>query len=273
MLEPFLSLKINILGTELDLLAILISIAIFALGILIARIVRKTVLHYIGLHLNLEARHALNRLVYYGIIGIATLIAINNLGIDLTGLLLAGGIFGIIIGFATQSLIANLISGLFLQLDKPMQIGDVVQLPDMNVTGVVTEITPFSTRIRLTDGTLARIPNDKVFTAQIRNLTKNIARRLEIKIGIAYKEDAARAIEIIKNNLQNMPLVLVEPAPNIFVDSLGDSSVNINIWVWVPWQKLFDVRMQLTEQIKRELDKAGIEIPFPQRVIWFGEHK
>jgi len=267
----FISSKVDLFGTQIEILTLLISIAIFAAGVLIARIVRITVLKYIGLHLPEETRQVVNRVVYYGIIGLAALAALSNQGVDFTGLLLAGGIFGIIIGFATQSLIGNLISGIFMQIDRPMKIGDPIEIPDMNVAGVVTEITAFSTRLRRFDGTYVRIPNEKVFTSQIRNFSKNIARRVEFQVGIAYKEDTVSAIEVIKKSLYDTPMVLVEPEPNIFVDSLGESSVNINVWAWVPWQHWFPMRMQLIEQIKRELDNAEIEIPFPQRVVWLAE--
>jgi small-conductance mechanosensitive channel len=256
---------------EVEPLTILISVAIFAAGVLIARVVRITILKYIGLHLPEETRQVVNRVVYYGIIGLAALAALSNQGVDFSGLLLAGGIFGIIIGFATQSLVGNLFSGIFMQIDRPMKIGDPIEIPDMNVAGIVTEITAFSTRLRRFDGTYVRIPNEKVFTSQIRNFSKNIARRVEFQVGIAYKEDTTRAMEVIKKSLHDTPMVLVEPEPNIFVDALGESSVNINIWAWVPWQHWFPMRMQLVEQIKRELDNAGIEIPFPQRVVWFAE--
>lgn len=92
---------IDILGTEIELLKLLVSVAIFAVGVMIARIVQMTVLRFLGRHLPPTTEAILKRLVYWGIIGIAALAAISNMGVDFTGLLLAGGIFGIVIGFAT----------------------------------------------------------------------------------------------------------------------------------------------------------------------------
>lgn len=263
--------KFELLGAEIIPLEILISIAIFAIGVIIARVLRVTVLRYIGLHLPEETRQILNRVVYWSIIVLAGLAALSNQGVDFTGLLIAGGFFGIIIGFATQSLVANLISGIFMQLDRPMKIGDPIEVAGMDVAGIVTEITAFSTRLRRFDGTYVRIPNEKVFTSQIRNFSKNIARRLEFQVSIGYKEDMARAIEVIQKSLYKTPMVLVEPEPNVFVDTLAESGVNINVFAWVPWQHWFLMRQQLVEQVKKELDAVEVELPYPQRVIWFAE--
>ncbi len=270
-LTSIFSSKFEFFGAEIILLDILISIAIFAIGVILARVLRMTVLRYVGVHLPEETRRGVNRAVYWGIIILAGLAALSNQGVDFTGALLGAGIFGIIIGFATQSLVANLVSGLFMQIDKPMKTGDPVEIVDSNVAGVVTELTAFSTRLRMFDGTYARLPNEKVFTSQIRNFSKNIARRVEFKVSIGYREDIAQAIAIINKTLYDIPMVLIEPAPNVFVDTLAESGVNINIFAWVPWQHWFLMRQQLVGQIKKQLDAVGVELPYPQRVIWFAE--
>ena len=207
--------------------------------------------------------------IYYGIIAIAILSAIGNSGADLSGVLLAGGIAGIVIGFATQSLFSNVISGIFLQVDKPMKVGDPVmltgKLPD--VAGIFLGTTPLSTRLRLFDGTYVRLPNTEAFSSEIRNFSGAAARRVELAIGIAYHEDMAKARSVIKKTLAEIRLVLVEPEPTIYVDTLGDSRVNLNVWCWVPFAHWFPMKTELVQQIKKALDDKGIEIPFPQRVI------
>jgi small-conductance mechanosensitive channel len=110
-----------------------------------------------------------------------------------------------------------------------------------------------------------------VFLSEIRNYSSAAARRVEITVGIAYKEDVAKVVEIIKNNLKETPLVLVEPEPDIYINDFGDSAVNINVWCWVPFSVFFDVKKQLMQQIKYELDSNNIEIPFPQRVVYLAK--
>ncbi len=267
--------RINLLGTEIPLLTIIVPIAIVIGGILIAHVVRLLVAKYIGVRLPASTRKTTSKLVYYGIIAIALLSALGISGLDFSGIFLAGGIAGIVLGFATQSLFSNLISGVFLHMDKPMKIGDPVlitgKLPD--VAGVVVEITTLSSRVRMFDGTYVRLPNSDVFLSEIRNYSGAVARRVEMVVGVAYKEDLDRAIEIIRKNLQAHSLVLVEPEPDIYVENLGDSAVNINVWCWVPVSVWFDMKKLLVKQIKQELDNNRIEIPFPQRVIYMGTER
>jgi small-conductance mechanosensitive channel len=262
---------INIFG--ISPVTILVTIAIIITGFAIGHFVRVATTRYVGSRLPPDTRRTLSKVIYYIIITIALLSALGYSGINLSGLFLAGGIAGIIIGFATQSLFSNLISGIFLQIDKPMKIGDPVlitgKLPD--IAGVVVEITFLSSRLRMFDGTYVRLPNSDVFLSEIRNYSSAAARRVEISIGIAYKEDAGKVLEIIRKSLKETPLVLVEPAPDIYVDSLGDSAVNINVWCWVPFSVWFDMRKQIIQQIKRELDANKIEIPFPQRVVYLAK--
>jgi small-conductance mechanosensitive channel len=262
---------IDVFGTHVEPLTILLTIVIIVAGFAIGHFARIVATKYFGSRLPPDTRRNVGKVLYYVIITIALFSALGVSGIDLSGVFLAGGIAGIVIGFATQSLFSNLISGIFLQIDKPMKIGDPVlitgKLPD--VAGVVVEITTLSSRFRMFDGTYVRLPNADVFLSQIRNYSSAAARRVEISIGIAYREDTAKVIGIIRKSLKETSLVLVEPEPDVYVDNLGESTVNINVWCWVPFSIWFDMRKQIIQQIKRELEANGIEIPFPQRVVYF----
>ncbi|WP_297549499.1 mechanosensitive ion channel family protein, partial [Thermococcus sp.] len=177
------------------------------------------------------------------------------------------GITGIVLGFSSRTVVSNFVSGIFMYFDKPLKIGDAVQVG--NVQGVVEDIRIFSTRIRTWDGTLVRIPNEALFNSNIVNLKRYPVRRVDVQVGIAYAEDAQRAIEAIEKTLDEIPLVLAEPEPKVYVENLGDSAVILRVWAWVPSEKWFDVRTEIVRKIKETLDREGIEIPFPQRVNWF----
>jgi len=209
----------------------------------------------------------LARVLSYTIIVVALLIVLPMLGVKLSGMLVAGGIAGLAIGFAGQSVIGNLISGLFLIVERPIKIGNAVNID--GTAGIVEDIRIISTTLRTFDGPLVRIPNQKVFSANITNYAENVVRRFEYVIGIRYSDNADKAIEIIKNLIQEHPLVLINPAPMVFVDNLGDNSVNIIVRIWAPATEWFGVKMELLWKIKQALEKEGIEIPFPQRVVWF----
>ncbi len=219
------------------------------------------------------------KLFYYTVITFAFFLALNIAGIsgELSTLLAAAGITGIVLGFASQTVVANFVSGLFMYFDKPLQIGDAVRLRDASgniLEGIVEDMRILSTRIRQWDGTLVRIPNEKLFNSEIINLQRYPARRTTLQIGIAYSADAEKAIEVIKRVLDEEPYVLAKPEPRVFVESMGDSSVNITIWAWAPsslWvgENLLRSKYMLLQKIKEALDREGIEIPFPQRVNWF----
>ncbi len=97
----------------------------------------------------------------------------------------------------------------------------------------------------------------------------NVARRFEYVVGIRYSDDADQALEIIKKIIEEHPLAFKNPTPQVFVDNLGDNSVNIVVRIWAPATEWFGVKTELLWKIKKAIEKEGIEIPFPQRVVWF----
>ncbi|MGA1824654.1 MAG: mechanosensitive ion channel family protein [bacterium] len=218
--------------------------------------------------MNREHLEILLKIIYYSIVVTALLTILPMIGVKLSGLMVAGGVVGLAIGFASQSIVANLISGIFLFIERPIKIGNAVNI-DGSV-GVVENIEIMSTALRTFDGLYLRIPNQKVFTATITNFGGNIVRRFEYVVGIRYSDDADKAITIIKGLIKEQPFALISPEPQVFVDSLGDNSVNIVVRIWAPATEWFGVKTKLLWIIKKKLEQEGIEIPFPQRVVWFG---
>ena len=271
--EIFESLdSFEIAGTEFSLLNLVFGAIIMLIGFTVARISKSLFNKYYAPVLPEHTAKNFSKMIYFGIIIISFLVFTTSTGIDFSGLLVAGGILGIVIGFATQSVVSNLISGIFLLIEKPAKQGDSIELPDSNIAGSFVDVSAFSTRVSKFDGTIMRIPNEKFFTSNIRVLSDSPVRRHEVTIGIAYKEDIDAAIEILKKTIHSrMPFVLHEPEPSFRVDELGDSSINISIFVWHPKEDWGQVAPTLLKFAKNALDDAGIEIPFPQRVVWKGE--
>ena len=254
---------------ELTVLSLLIGGMIMAIGIVIARIAKLLFHKYYAPTLPKNTAQNLSKLIYFGIVIISFLVFTSSQGIDLSGIMVAGGIFAVVIGFATQSVVSNLISGVFLIIEKPAKQGDTIQLPDMGIVGTLLDIGTFSSRLRKFDGTIIRIPNEKFFTSNIRSLTVSTVRRAESMVGISYKNDIDHAIFVIKKEIEvTMPFILRVPEPEFRVEELGDSSVNIQVLVWHPKDDWSEAQPILLTTIKRALDKSGIEIPFPQRVVW-----
>ena len=260
--------EMEIIG-GLTVLSLLIGGIIMAAGIITAKIVKMVFFKYYAPTLPQDTAKNFGKIIYFGIIAIAFFVFTSTQGIDFSGLLVAGGIFAVVIGFATQSVVSNLISGVFLMIEKPAKHGDAIQIPEMGISGTLLDIGTFSSRLRKFDGTIIRIPNEKLFTSNIRSLTNSTVRRAEAMVGIAYNDDIDTAISAIKNEIKlTMPFVLLIPEPEFRVEELGDSSVNIQVLVWHPRDDWSHAQPILLSTIKRALDKSGIEIPFPQRVIW-----
>ena len=260
--------EMEIIG-GLTVLSLLIGGIIMAVGIIVAKIAKMIFYKYYAPTLPQDTAKNLSKIIYFGIIVIAFLTFTSSQGLDLSGLLVAGGIFAVVIGFATQSVVSNLISGVFLMVEKPAKHGDTIQIPDMAITGTLLDIGTFSSRLRKFDGTVIRIPNEKFFTSNIRSLSTSTVRRADVIVGIAYKDDIDKAISVIKNEIKTtMPFVLRVPEPEFRIQELGDSSVNIEVLVWHPKDDWSQAQPILLRTIKRALDKSGIEIPFPQRVVW-----
>jgi len=174
---------------------------------------------------------------------------------------------GIILGFASQSIVGNFIAGIFLIIEKPIKIGDQVNIDD--ITGFVEDIRVISTTIRTYDGLYVRIPNQTVFTTKMVNYVGNIVRRFEYMVGIRYSDNADKAIDIIHDVIKQYPFALKRPKPLVYVDNLGDNSVNIMVRIWAPVSEWYELKQIVLWKIKTTLEQAGIEIAFPQRTLWF----
>ncbi|NMA09461.1 MAG: mechanosensitive ion channel family protein [Methanomicrobiales archaeon] len=248
---------------------ILYFAVILMVGVIVAKVVATNIRRVLAERLPVNERELLTKLVYYIIIVWAFVVALPQLNFDLSGLLVAGGIAGLVIGFASQSVVSNLISGLFLMFEHPIRIGDNINVAD--VSGSVEDVRVLSTVIKTYDGIYIRIPNEKVFTSNITNYVHNAARRFTYEIRIRYADDANAAIRIAKEVIETHPFALKSPAPSVFVDNLGDNGVNLTAYIWAPARNWWDVRTDLLWKIKQALEENGIEIPFPQRTVWFAD--
>jgi small-conductance mechanosensitive channel len=246
----------------------IISIVLILLGaFIIIRIVKNRLKRSFGDQLPKSDLDFVMTLSTYLIYLITILLLLPYLHFDLSGLFVAGGIVALALAFATQNIVSNLVSGLFLMFERPIKIGDNVTIGSL--TGTVQNIQIMSTIVRTYDGIFVRIPNSKMFTSDITNLVAHPARRFEYTVGIRYQDDAAKAIALIKNLIDRQPYALKSPGPSVYVDKLDDSSVNIVVKVWAPSLFWWDLLTALLWKIKVELEKNGIQVPFPQRELRF----
>ena len=182
--------------------------------------------------------------------------------------LLAGvGVIGLALGFAFQDLAANFISGIMLAVRSPLHIDDVIKIND--VMGTVIDVRLRDTLVRNFDGQDVFIPN-KDFTAnKFTNYSTFGRRKIRIDVGIGYENDASKGTKVVLEALKKVPNILQDPAPEAYVSSLGDSSVNIfgHVWFTYPGGSYFQVQHDAIVTVKKELEAAGFNIPFPIRTL------
>ncbi len=207
--------------------------------------------------------------VRYSLVLLVLVMALRELGFDLTALLGAAGIAGVAIGFAAQTSLSNLISGIFLIWEKPFQVGDVVQVDA--TTGVVHSIDLLSLKIRTFDNRFTRIPNETLIKSPFTNITRFPIRRLDLDINVAYKESIERVRSILGQVADANPFSLDEPAPIIVFKGFGDSALEMMLGVWCEKKDFLALRNSILPEIKRRFDEEGIVIPYPHRTLYTGE--
>jgi len=255
---------------EVTVLDISMALLIFLGALLISKLLALNIRRSLRDRIAREHLELIVKLLTYAAIVIAIILVLPLIGVEPSGLMVAGGIVALAVAFASQSIIGNLVSGIFLIMERPVKIGDIVEID--GITGFVEDIRIISTTLRTFDGLYVRIPNETVFTSRITNFVSHQVRRFDRVVGIRYSDDAQQAINIIGETINKYPLALVNPPAQVFVDRLGENSVNIMVMVWAPTGEWFTVRMELLLQIKTALEDAGMEIPLPQRVLWFGDN-
>ena len=209
-----------------------------------------------------------NGLFYLGVV-LLSITILSDLGFKLTAFLGAAGIAGVAIGFASQTSLSNIISGLFTITEKPFGLGDAIKVGE--TTGIVERIGLLSINLRTFDNQFVRIPNETIIRSQVTTITRYPIRRFDIKIGVAYKEDIGRVMALLREIADQNPWCLDEPEPLVIFTDFGDSGLNFLFGVWFAKPDFLTLRNSIMREIKERFDTEGIEIPFPHRTLYTGE--
>lgn len=211
----------------------------------------------------------ISSLVKYALYIIAFVIVLNILGVNTTGIVAAIGAASLAIGLALKDTLSNIASGLLLLFLRPFKAGDYIECG--SIKGKISGIGLFNTTFQSLDGLFVSAPNSALWGAPIVNFSKNPTRRIEITVGISYSSSINRAIEVLRELVDNEPKFLKNPEPQYYVANLSESSVDITFRVWVNNDDYFATRQQYVGFVKERFDAAGIEIPFPQCVVHMQE--
>ncbi|MFC1702434.1 mechanosensitive ion channel family protein [Pseudomonadota bacterium] len=204
--------------------------------------------------------------VVYTLIFIAALIAaVDSLGVPATSFMAILGAAGLAIGLALKDSLSNFASGVMLVLFRPFTKGDFVDAG--GILGTVDKIDLVSTVLTTPDNKQIIVPNALMYTSAITNYTAHDTRRVDMVIGVGYGDDLKLAAKVLNKVCSENPKVLAEPATKIFINNLGESSVDFVVRPWVKSEDYWGVLAEVLETSKVELEAAGCNIPFPQRDV------
>lgn len=207
------------------------------------------------------------------IFAVAILLALDVLGINVVPFVAGAGVAGIAIGFAAKDTLSNLIAGVLLIMDRPFEVGDRIEVwsaPKNSASwGDVIDIGLRATKIKTTDNIVIIIPNNEIMTRDIINYTTiSTDIRVRIPIGVSYDTDINKAKSVIVDVAKTAEWVQKDPPPKVVVRQFGESSVDLELRVWIrDARKRMDTISYMTDKVKEVFDKEGIEIPYPKRDI------
>jgi small conductance mechanosensitive channel len=196
---------------------------------------------------------------------VTALAVLNQFGIQTTSLVAIMGAAGLAIGLAWQGTLADIASGVMLLVMRPFNVGDSVDIG--GESGVVQEIGLVVTKINTFDNVAIVMPNSNVWGDNIKNMSANDNRRVDMVVGFGYDDDMDLAMGTIKEILDKDDRVLDEPEPQIAISDLGDNAVGMIVRPWTKKEDYWDLKFDLTKRIKEVFDEKSISFPYPQRDV------
>ena len=195
---------------------------------------------------------------------VLVMIILSCFGVTASSVVAILGSAGLTLGLALQGSLSNFAGGILILLIKPFGIGDFSIVKDKDVEGTVADITLFYTKLKTVDNKMIMIPNGGLSGACIINVSYMDRRRVEVKVGVSYDADIAKTKDILMRIAMEQPALLKDEPVDVFVDELGDSAVTFGVRLWVSNEEFFKTKWSINEEIKKELDKNNISIPFNQ---------
>lgn len=257
---------VPIIDAAPQLMAYLRAAAILLGALFLARVLRRRIAA--SRRLAPQHRMLLRPLVGFALAAVSVLWAFTELGFHIGPMLGAAGILTVAIGFAAQTSVSNLISGVFLMGERPFVVGDIITIG--GTTGEVLAVNLMSVKLRTFDNLMVRLPNETVLKSEVTNISYFPIRRLDIVLSVAYRESIPRVRELLSEVAEANPLCLEEPKPLFIFLGFGESGLNMQFSVWGGSETFIEMRNSMYEGIKERFDEAGVELPFPHRALYAG---
>lgn len=238
-------------------------------AVLIALVLRRVALRTIGRR-SMASAELIGRMTIIVLSVVGFVYALSTIGVQVGLFIGALGIGGIALAFAFQDILENFMAGVILEVKRPFRTGDIVQLGELPHLGIIRDIDSRSVIIDTFSGERIVLPAATVLKSPIENWSVNGRRRLAVKVGVAYGADPIEAARAITERVVTIEEVLPQPEPRTLLEEFADSSVSLIVYVWHRADAdIFWVKHRVMEEAKTALAEAGIEIPFPQRVVTF----
>jgi small conductance mechanosensitive channel len=253
-------------------LKIIAALIIFIIGRWVAKLIKnitEKVMEKKGVDPTLIS--FIGDITYFALLVFVILAALGQLGIQTTSFIAVIGAAGLAVGLALQGSLANFAAGFLMIIFRPFKVGDYIE--GAGIAGTVESIQMFTTQLKTPDNKTVIVPNAKITGDNIVNWSSKGTRRVDLVIGIGYGDDIDKAKQIMMDVLTKDQRVLKDPAPQVAVLELADSSVNFVVRPWVNASDYWNVYFDTTEEIKKRFDQEGVSIPFPQRDVHMYEHK
>jgi small-conductance mechanosensitive channel len=249
-----------------DVLTRVLSVAVTVVaGLFLVRILAGIIQRYIMRKSTPQRQMIARKLVTYTGFFLVFMAVLAELGVKLTAFLGAAGIVGIAVGFASQTSVSNIISGLFLISEKPFAIGDVIRIG--STTGIIQSIDLLSIKIRTFDNLFVRIPNEKILSSEVTNITRFPIRRMDIMVHVGYGQDLRRVSELLSRIIHANPWSLDEPEPNVIINEFKESGVEVMIGMWFAKADYVDLRNSIMTDIMEGFAREGIRFAEPSRMV------
>lgn len=239
-----------------------------AIGVPLIILIKKLLTKFVKNKFSPQSEQLIVRLVYYVCLLILFVSVLNEFGFKLSALLGAAGVFGIAIGFASQTSVSNIISGIFLISEKPFVVGDLIEVN--SIRGEIQSIDLLSLKLKTPDNQFVRVPNETMIKTEVINITRYPNRRVNITVGVDYNEDLKKVRGILAEIAQQEPLALQDPEPLIMVDKFGDSSIDFFFGVWGRTEDYVELKNNLMIRIKESFDANNVVIPYPHVSLYAG---
>lgn len=249
---------------------VVLALLVFLVSIVVAVVLRRVLVRVVDREADRHLGRIVGRFLSVVVVAVGAVFALDVVGVAIGPLLGALGVGGIALAFAAQDMLANLVSGVMLQVRHPFRIGD--QIRSGEYEGVVDDINLRTVELTTYDGLTAYLPNAEVLRNPIINFTRTPFSRTELDVGVAYATDLEQAREVLLEACRRADGVQDAPPPEAWVHEFGESSINIAVRYWhaADIASTWRVRSAVAIAVKQSLDAAGMTIPFPQRTLWFG---